>query len=114
MGYVQFISPRIGGDWSKSCHNRQPMSLLNMARLCNVPLPVHCQNGICGTCAVRVTPQGNQQPLCLNGFEKQTLQGLGKLPALLSGADQKPWKGPTWRLACQCIVGTGDQFFVAF
>ncbi|MBU2826231.1 ferredoxin, partial [Acidithiobacillus ferrooxidans] len=39
---------------------------------------------------------------------------LGKLPAVLDSEGQKPWKGPYWRLACQCIVGTGDQFFVAF
>ena len=114
MGLVQFISPRIGGDWSMSCRNHQPISLLKMARIWNVPLPVHCQKGLCGTCVVRVTPQGKQQQLCLNAFEKETLQCLGKLPAMLASEGQKPWKGPYWRLACQCIVGTSDQFFVAF
>lgn len=114
MGLVQFISPRIGGDWSKSCRNHQPISLLKMASICNVPLPVFCQEGICGTCAVRVTPEGKSQQLSLSAFERKTLQGIGKLPALLVGEDQKPWKGPYWRLACQCVIGAGDQFLVTF
>ena len=114
MGDVQFISPHIGGDWSISCHNHHPISLLKMARLWSVPLPATCGKGACRACIVKVAPQGKQQQLSLTAFEKETLHTLGKLPAALADEGKKPWIGPYWRLACQCIVGSGDQFFVAF
>ncbi len=114
MGQVQFISPRIGGDWSILCRNHQPISLLKMARIFNVPLPVHCQEGICGTCAVQVTPQQGIRHGHLSPVEKRTLHAVGKVSCIDEGDDLVQWKGPRWRLACQCMVETSDQFFVAF
>ncbi len=114
MGQVQFISPRIGGDWSILCRSHQPISLLQMARIFNVPLPVNCQEGICGACAVQVTPQGVIRHRHLSPFEKGTLRAMGKFLPAGEGDDSTAWKGPRWRLACQCMVGNSDQFFVAF
>lgn len=114
MGQVDFISPRIGRTWAISCRNPKPISLLKLALLSNVPLPFNCNTGVCGSCAVRVAPARGKRQLCLNSFERYTLRGLDKLPQALVGGDCKDWKQPQWRLACQCIVDTGDQFFVAF
>jgi len=114
MGLVEFISPRIGGDWSISCRNHKPISLLRLARVSNVPLPFNCHNGVCGTCAVRVAPDGQAQQLYYTTFEKETLRGLGKLPESLSKGNCKEWKKPCWRLACQFIVSPQAQYFVAF
>lgn len=114
MGQVQFISPRIGGDWSILCRSHQPISLLKMARIFNVPLPVNCQEGICGACAVQVTPQRGTLYRRLGPFEKRTLRAIGKFPLADDGEDSTAWKGPRWRLACQCMVESSDQFFVAF
>ena len=114
MGEVQFLSPRIGGDWSISCRSNQPVSLLTIARLCHVPLPVDCAQGLCGTCAVQVVLRRGAPYRRLGSFEKRTLRAVGKIPLADGDEDTAAWKGPRWRLACQCIMETSDQFFVAF
>jgi len=114
MGQVQFISPRIGGDWSITCRSNRPVSLLTIARLCHVPLPVDCTQGLCGACAVRVVLRRGALYRRLGLFEKRTLLAIGKVPLADEGEDSTAWKGPRWRLACQCMVENSDQFFVAF
>lgn len=56
----------------------------------NWDIPYACENGICGTCIVKVT-EGKENLSEMEEMEKQTLQALG--------ADDGEH-----RLACQCKV----------
>ncbi len=57
-------------------------------------IPYACENGICGTCIVKIT-QGKEHLAEMEEQEKQTLQALG-----VDDGDH--------RLACQCKMMDGD------
>ncbi len=82
--------------------------LLDVARLCDVPLHWRCGQGTCGTCKVRVTPAGEDGEVMLSGKERNVMLRAGLVSA--EQARQAVWSGLAghWRLACHLTVGADD------
>lgn len=85
-------------------------TLLKIAKEYQVPIEFDCEDGECGTCAVRVTSVDKKQRMGyhLTEKEKNILRSLGKLSKqdlerLI--VDDMPSE---WRLACQMIVRDED------
>ena len=114
MGQVSFLSPRIGRDWVVTAWTRQARTLLDLAQLYGVPLPADCSAGECGRCAVKVAPLSNPTAVRMGIWERRTLLAAGKLSPEEAVKEVLRWRGPRWRLACQCVLGEADQFLVAF
>ncbi|KKP37125.1 MAG: Ferredoxin-4 [Candidatus Peregrinibacteria bacterium GW2011_GWA2_33_10] len=58
------------------------------------PVSFACENGICGTCLIKVV-EGKEHLGEIKEQEKMTLEAMG----MDSGE---------YRLACECVVGDGD------
>jgi ferredoxin len=85
-------------------------TLLSVAREHAIPLDFECENGECGSCAVRVAVLENKAPLGVHLTEKEKtvlkLSGrIGKEQIAAAENDDVP---PPWRLACQFIVRNED------
>ena len=85
-------------------------SLLKLAREYQVPIEFDCQDGECGTCAVKVTPLDKKQRMGvhLTEKEKNILRSMGKISKeQLEQIAVNDLPGE-WRLACQMIVRDED------
>lgn len=85
-------------------------TLLKIAKEYKVPIDFECEDGECGTCAVRVSSVDDKQRMGyhLTEKEKTILRSVGKLSKddlekLI--VDDLPSE---WRLACQMIVRDED------
>ncbi len=85
-------------------------TVLKIARTNRIPINFDCEDGQCGSCAIKVTPLGDKEQMgChLTDKEQAVLKELGRLTQdeidrLI--VDDIPSQ---WRLACQMIVRDED------
>ena len=85
-------------------------TLLAVAQNNKIPLTFECQNGECGSCAIRVSVLSNKTPLgaMLTEKEKVALRLAGKITPEDIAAAEMGDQPPPWRLACQFIVRNED------
>jgi ferredoxin len=69
--------------------------LIDVCKRENASVPFSCQNGVCGTCIIKVN-SGLENLSPIEEKEKNTLQMFGA--------------GPEHRLACQCKVNGDVEF----
>jgi ferredoxin len=96
--------------------DRQGRTLLSLMREFRIPGYCRCEEGKCGTCAVKVVPRRAQpeaRSITLNSREKRALLKRGKLTQQQYEKDAIADMPPLWRLACQYVVGD-EPILVAF
>lgn len=110
MAVVTFSSPVMRKDvtiyaTAGDCH-----TLLAVAQKNHIPIPFECENGECGSCAVRVTILANKLPMGthLTEREKAVLKLAGKITKEQIEEAELTDEPPPWRLACQFIVRAED------
>lgn len=110
MALVTFSNPGYKDKTVYAVAGSHTETLLNIAKSYQVPIDFECQDGECGTCAVRVTSVDDKQRMGyhLTEKEKSVLRAIGKLSSedlerLI--VDDMPSE---WRLACQMIVRDED------
>ncbi len=99
MACVAFIGP----TGIPHCVTYQPdgqTTLLDLARLADLPLHWRCGLGTCGTCAVRVTVQAGAV-LPMGNKERNVLARHGKSLDMLPDGSQ-------WRLSCSHVLNGAD------
>ena len=110
MPLVTFSNPAYKDKTVYAVAGSHTETLLNIAKSYQVPIEFECQDGECGTCAVRVSSLDDKQRMAyhLTEKEKNVLRAIGKLSkADLERliVDDMPSE---WRLACQMIVRDED------
>lgn len=112
MALVTFSSPEYKDRTVYAVAGSHTKTILKIAQENKIPVNFDCQNGECGSCAVRVSQLGKEKkaPLgvSLTMKEQTVLRELGKLTQDqlddLVTVDQTG----EWRLACQFIVRDED------
>ena len=112
MALVTFSSPEYKDRTVYAVAGSHTKTILKIAQENRIPVNFDCQNGECGSCAVRVSRIGKEKkaPLgvSLTMKEQTVLRELGKLTQDqlddLVTVDQTG----EWRLACQFIVRDED------
>ena len=110
MANVTFTSPKLKKDITVYATAGDRSTLLKVAQKEKIPLDFECENGECGSCAIKVDILENKQPLGVNLTEKEktVLKLAGKLSNdQIEMAETKDIP-PPWRLACQFIVRDED------
>lgn len=81
-------------------------TLLALAKQHGIDIPCQCQDGECGSCLIKVTYLGPNQPKAQNLTEKEklTLSVNGKLTKEWLAKAEVEDMTPPYRLACQYIV----------
>ena len=110
MPIVTFTNPEYKDKTVYAVAGSHTETLLKIAKEYKVPIEFDCEDGECGTCAVRVKSVDRKQRMGyhLTEKEKNILRSLGKLTKedlerLI--VDDMPSE---WRLACQMIVRDED------
>ncbi len=110
MALVTFTSPDYKDKTVYAVAGSHTETLLKIAKGYKVPIDFDCEDGECGTCAVRVKSVDDKQRMGyhLTEKEKSVLREIGKL----SKADLEKLivddLPSEWRLACQMIVRDED------
>jgi len=110
MSPVTFSSPEYEDKTVYALAGSHTGSLLKIAREYQLPIDFECEDGECGTCAVRVSSVDDRQRMGyhLTEKEKAVLRSIGKLSKeelerLI--VDDMP---SDWRPACQMVVRGED------
>ena len=111
MALVTFTSKEYRDKTVYAVAGSHTQSLLKLALENKIPIDFSCEDGECGTCAVKVTSIDKKMQRMggtMTEKEKALLKELGKvsqeeLEQMI--VDDLP---PTWRLACQMIVRDED------
>jgi ferredoxin len=110
MALITFSSPEYKDKTVYAVAGSHTETLLKIAKEYQVPIDFECQDGECGTCAVRVKSVDDKQRMGyhLTEKEKSVLRSIGKLSKddlekLI--VEDLPSE---WRLACQMIVRDED------
>jgi ferredoxin len=111
MALVTFTSPQYRDKTVYAVAGSHTQSLLKLALENKIPIDFSCEDGECGTCAVKVSSIDKKMQRMggtMTEKEKALLKQLGKvsqeeLEQMI--VDDLP---PTWRLACQMIVRDED------
>lgn len=110
MPLITFSSPEYKDKTVYAVAGSFTETVLKIAKTNKIPIDFSCENGECGTCAIKVTQLGDKAPMGyhLEEKEKALLLELGKvtkdeLEELL--VNDLPSK---WRLACQFIPRDED------
>jgi ferredoxin len=110
MANVTFSSPKMKKDLTVYATAGDTSTLLALAKQHNIPVDFECENGECGSCAVKVDILANKQPMgiSLTEKEKTVLRFSGRITKeQIEDAEVKDIP-PPWRLACQFIVRNED------
>jgi len=110
MANVTFSSPKLKKDITVYATAGDTHTLLAVARQHAIPVDFECENGECGSCAVKVDILANKQPMgiALTEKEKTVLRLAGKISReQIENAETRDIP-PPWRLACQFIVRNED------
>lgn len=110
MANVTFSSPRMKKDLTVYAVAGDTKTLLAVAQANKLPVDFECQNGECGSCAVKVSVLSDKTPLgiALTEKEKIVLKLAGKITKEQIAAAETSDLPPPWRLACQFIVRNED------
>jgi ferredoxin len=110
MANVTFSSPRMKHDLTVYAVAGDTHTLLSVAQKNKVPLSFECQNGECGSCAIKVTLLSGKKPMgvMLTDKEKAALKLAGKISPEQIAAAENEDVPPPYRLACQFIVRNED------
>lgn len=111
MALVTFTSPQFRDKTVYAVAGSHTQTLLKLALENKIPIDFSCEDGECGTCAVKVSSIDKKQQRMggtMTEKEKALLKQLGKvsedeLERMI--VDDLP---PVWRLACQMIVRDED------
>jgi len=111
MALVTFTNPGYRDKTVYAVAGSHTQSLLKLALENKIPIDFSCEDGECGTCAVKVSSIDKKLERMggtMTEKEKALLKQLGKvsqeeLEQMI--VDDLP---PTWRLACQMIVRDED------
>lgn len=111
MALVTFTSPQFRDKTVYAVAGSHTQTLLKLALENKIPIDFSCEDGECGTCAVKVSSIDKKQQRMggtMTEKEKNLLKQLGKvseeeLERMI--VDDLP---PAWRLACQMIVRDED------
>jgi ferredoxin len=110
MANVTFSSPKLKKDVTVYATAGDTHTLLALAKLHKMPVDFECENGECGSCAVKVDILANKQPMgiALTEKEKTALRLAGKITKEQIAEAEVNDIPPPWRLACQLIVRNED------
>ena len=110
MANVTFSSPRMKKDLTVYAVAGDTKTLLGVAQAHKLPVDFECENGECGSCAVKVSVLSGKTPhgVALTEKEKVVLKLAGKITAQQISDAENNDLPPPWRLACQCIVRNED------
>jgi ferredoxin len=111
MALVTFTNPGYRDKTVYAVAGSHTQSLLKLALENKIPIDFSCEDGECGTCAVKVSSIDKKMQRMggtMTEKEKALLKQIGKvsqeeLEQMI--VDDLP---PTWRLACQMIVRDED------
>lgn len=111
MALVTFSSPEYKDKTVYAVAGSHTETLLKLARENKIPINYECQDGECGTCAVKVSSVDKKIQRMggpLTEKEKEVLQASGKITkAEMEKMIVDDLPSP-WRLACQMIVRDED------
>lgn len=116
MAEVTFLSLKMHDRLTVDVEPGQGRTLLSLMREHSVPGYCRCEEGKCGSCAVKIVPRPGQtgaKDVSLNSREKRALLKRGKLSREQYEQDAIADMPPLWRLACQFVVGD-EPILVAF
>lgn len=111
MAIVTFTNPEYRDKTVYAVAGSHTQTILKLALENKIPIDFSCQDGECGTCAIKVTSIDKKLERMggtMTEKEKALLKQLGKVSeAELEQmiVDDLP---PPWRLACQMIVRDED------
>jgi ferredoxin len=110
MANVTFSSPKLKKDITVYATAGDTSTLLALAQKNKIPVDFECENGECGSCAVKVDILANKQPMgvALTEKEKTALRLAGKITKEQIVDAEVNDIPPPWRLACQFIVRNED------
>jgi ferredoxin len=116
MVQVTFLSPKMRDKLTVDVEAGDGRTLLSVMREFEVPGLCRCEEGQCGTCAVKVVPRrdkGAAKSVTLSAREKRALLKRGKISNWQYGEAVLADMPPLWRLACQYMV-RDEAILVAF
>jgi ferredoxin len=110
MANITFSSPKMKKDLTVYATAGDTSTLLALAKEHKIPVDFECENGECGSCAVKVTILANKQPMGMHLTEKEktVLNLAGKITKDQIQEAEVNDIPPPWRLACQFIVRNED------
>jgi ferredoxin len=110
MANITFTSPKLKKDITVYATAGDTSTLLSVAKEHKIPLDFECENGECGSCAIKVSVLANKQPLGIHLTEKEktVLKLSGRISNAQIEAAENSDIPPPWRLACQFIVRSED------
>ena len=110
MATVTFSSPAMKRDLTVYAIAGDCSTLLSIAQANKVPVEFECENGECGSCAIKVDMLGKKLPMAMHLTEKEktVLKLAGKITKEQIAAAEVQDEPPPWRLACQYIVRDED------
>lgn len=111
MADITFSSPNMDKDVTVyAVAGSTDKTILKLANANKVPIPFMCEDGLCGSCVVRVSPLENKSRMsqALTEKEHDTLQSMGLLTIQEAENAVVRDMPPTYRLACQLIPRDED------
>ncbi len=116
MAEVTFLTLKLPDRYTVNVDPAQRRTLLSLMREFRIPGYCRCEEGRCGSCAVKVLPRPGRpgaRRVTLSGREKRALLKRGKISRQQYETDVLADVPPLWRLACQYVVGD-EPILVAF
>jgi len=116
MAEVTFLSLKMSDRVTVNVETGRGRTLLSLMREFRIPGYCRCEEGKCGSCAVKVVPRRSQaeaKSVTLNNQEKRALLKRGKLSRQQYEENTIADMPPLWRLACQYVIGD-EPILVAF
>ncbi len=110
MALITFSSPEYKDKTVYAVAGSHTQTLLKLALENKIPIDFSCENGECGTCAVRVKSLDSKQRMggSLTDKERTVLLEQGKISKEELEKAYVNDLPPQWRLACQMIVRDED------
>ena len=113
---VTFLSMKMRDRVTVNVKRDEQRTLLSLMREFRIPGYCRCEEGKCGSCAVKILPRPGQpgaKAVSLSEKEKRALIKRGKYSSAQLKQPSVPDMPPLWRLACQYVVGD-EPILVAF
>ncbi len=110
MANITFSNPSYRDKTVYAVAGSHTATILSIAREHKIPIEFSCEDGQCGTCAIKVTSLSDKPRMGahLTDKEKAVLKQNGKLSAEEIENAEVNDVPPKWRLACQMIVRDED------